>query len=255
MSKHQIGYTIFGVFTLFYVYGYIVNGWSVIYYVSFFVLWFVMVLYGSFFIRSNYHLKAISSVKTDERVVSITFDDGPTVHTNAVLDILKKGGHKASFFCIGQRIQENPLMAERIVKEGHSIENHTYSHSKHISFASTKKLIEEIEKTDEIIKRQTGVKPQFFRPPYGVTNPNFMRAIRQSKHVVIGWNIRSLDTVIESEDKILKRITKLVKNGSIILLHDTSEKSIIVLERLLQYLNDNNYRSVTVDELFKLRKK
>src|SRR5690554_5195095 len=98
MSKHQIGYTVFGAFTLLYVYGYIVNGWSLLYYISFFVLWFLLVVYGSFFIRSNYHLKAISKVKTQDNFVAITFDDGPTEYTEKVLDLLKKEHHKATFF-------------------------------------------------------------------------------------------------------------------------------------------------------------
>ena len=252
MSKHQIGYTVFGAFTLIYVYGYIVNGWSLLYYISFFVLWFLLVLYGSFFIRTNYHLKAISSVKTKEKLVAITFDDGPTEFTEKVLDLLKIENQKATFFCVGNRIEDKPEVTKRIVKEEHLIGNHTYTHSKHIGFKNTKGIIEELNQTDQLIKKYTGDFPKYFRPPFGVTNPNIMRAIRKTKHVVVGWNIRSLDTVLEDEEKIYSRIKRQVKPGSIILLHDTSDKSIHVLERLLFYLKENNYRSITVDELIKL---
>src|SRR5690554_4039691 len=178
MSKHQIGYTIFGAFTLIYVYGYILNGWSLMYYLSFFVLWFVLVLYGSFFIRTNYHLKAISSVKTKERVVAITFDDGPSEFTEKVLDLLSVKNHKATFFCVGSRIEEKPDVTTRIVKEEHLIGNHTYTHSKHIGFKNTKGIVEELNQTDQLIKHYTGEFPKYFRPPFGVTNPNIMRAIR-----------------------------------------------------------------------------
>ena len=253
MSKHQIGYTIFGAFTLIYVYGYILNGWSLMYYLSFFVLWFLLVLYGSFFIRSNYHLKAISSIKTNEKVVAITFDDGPTEFTRKVLDLLKQGNHKATFFCVGSRIEDNPELTKQIVEEKHLIGNHTYSHSKHMGFKKNKGIVAELRDTDQLIKQYTGDFPKYFRPPFGVTNPNIMRAIRKTKHIVIGWNIRSLDTVLEDEDKIFSRIKRQVKSGSIILLHDTSDKSIHVLERLLIYLNENNYRSITIDELIKLK--
>lgn len=252
MSKHQIGYTVFGVFTLAFAYGYIVNGWSLMYYVSFFFIWFLLVLYGSFFIRTNYHLQAISSVSIKEKYVAITFDDGPTDFTNKVLDLLDIHGHKATFFCVGNRIESNPEIIKRIVKEGHLVGNHTYSHSKHIGFKNTKGLIGELIQTDELIKNHTGAYPKYFRPPYGVTNPNIMRAIRKTKHEVIGWNIRSLDTMLEDEDKIFNRIIKQLSPGSIILLHDTSEKSINVLVRLLFYLNENNYRSLTVEELINL---
>lgn len=252
MSKHQIGYTVFGAFTLLYVYGYIVNGWSLLYYISFFVLWFLLVVYGSFFIRSNYHLKAISKVKTQDNFVAITFDDGPTEYTEKVLGLLKKEHHKATFFCVGSRIENNPELTQRIISEHHLIGNHTYSHSKQMGFKSTKGVIEELSQTDQIIKSFTGAFPKYFRPPFGVTNPNIMRAIRKTKHKVIGWNIRSLDTVIEDEEKIFLRIKRQLKPGSIILLHDTSDKSIRVLERLLLYLNEINYRSITVEDLIKL---
>jgi len=253
MSKHQIGYTVFGAFTLVFVYGYIVNGWSLIYYFTFFLLWFLLVLYGSFFIRTNYHLKAISKVNTHKNIVAITFDDGPTEFTDKVLNLLNKDKHKATFFCVGNRIENLPVTTKRIAEEGHLIGNHTYSHSKQIGFKNTKGLVEELNTTDRLIEEITGRLPVYFRPPFGVTNPNIMRAIRRTKHIVIGWNVRSLDTVLEDEEKILSRIKRQVKPGSIILLHDTSEKSIHVLERLLIYLNDNSYRSVTIDELIKLQ--
>lgn len=253
MSKHQIGYTIFGVFTAVFVYGYIVNGWSILYFLSFFLIWFLLVLYGSFFIQANYHLKAISKVKTQQKFVAITFDDGPTEFTNKVLSQLKKKEHKATFFCVGSNIEQHPEIFKNIIADGHLIGNHTYSHAKNTGFKKTPEIVEELNQTDELIKQYTGEKPHYFRPPFGVTNPSIMRAIRKTKHTVVGWNIRSLDTVLEDEEKILHRIKRQVKPGSIILLHDTSEKSIRVLEQLLLYLNENNYRSLTVDELISLK--
>jgi|SRR5690554_2741494 len=255
MSKHQIGYTIFGAFTLLYAYGYIVNGWSLIYFVIPLVLWLSLVVSGSFFIRFNYHLNAILKVKTKEKVLAITFDDGPTKYTEKILNLLSKEEHKVTFFCVGSRIEEHPDLVRRMHLEGHLIGNHTYSHVQQMGFKSIRKIEEEIIKTDEIIKVHTGDHPSYFRPPFGVTNPNIMRAIRKTNHKVIGWNIRSLDTVIKDEYKVFLRIKKQLKPGSIILLHDTSEQSVHILERLLLCLNEMNYRSVTIDELIKLESK
>ena len=91
---------------------------------------------------------------------------------------------------------------------------------------------------------------KLFRPPFGITNPSIAEAIQQEKKQVIGWNIRSLDSVINDEKKILNRIKNKISPGAVILLHDTSKKSIAVLKQLLLFLYENNYQSVTVDTLF-----
>lgn len=254
MSKHQIGYTVFGVFTLIYVFGFIIYDWWLPFYLIFFLLWGLLVILGSFVIRTNYHLNAISSVKTNERAVALTFDDGPTEYTIEALNLLKRFNCKGTFFCIGNKVNQYPEIVENCFKEGHDIGNHTFSHSKLTGFRNTNEIVEEITQTDHIIESVIGVIPKYFRPPFGVTNPSIMRAVKKTGHTVIGWNVRSLDTVKNQEDKIFKRIVKQIRPGSIILLHDTSEKSIHVLERLLNYIAENNFRCVTVEELLKLKR-
>jgi peptidoglycan/xylan/chitin deacetylase (PgdA/CDA1 family) len=251
MSKHQLGNIVFGVFTLICVYGYLTLDWSLTNLIWVFVAWFLLILYGSFFIQTNYHLKALSKVRTDKKVVAITFDDGPSSFTKEVLDLLDKYNAKATFFCVGKNVEKESALFKSIIEKGHLVGNHTYSHSKDIGFSKTKTVITEIEKTDEVIEKYSGSKPKYFRPPFGVTNPKIARAINKTKHKVIGWNIRSLDTLIHDENKIHNRIIRQIRPGSIILLHDTSEKSVKVLERLLIHLDSISYRSITVDELLK----
>lgn len=251
MSRHQLNYTVFGFFTLVYVFGYLNLGWSISYFIWGFVVWFLLVLYGSFFIQSNYHLKALTKVKTGKNLVAITFDDGPSSFTKEVLDILDKYQAKATFFCVGKNIESNPELFKLILEKGHLVGNHTYSHSNNIGFSRTHTVKAEIDKNDEIIEKYSGSKPKYYRPPFGVTNPRIARALNKTQHEVIGWNIRSLDTFIHDEDKIYNRIIRQIRPGSIILLHDTSERSVHVLERLLIHLDSMNYRSITVDELLK----
>ena len=248
MSKHQLGYIVFGLFTLIYVFGYLNLGWSLSYFIWGLVVWFLLILYGSFFIRTNYHLKALTKVKTDKKIVAITFDDGPSAFTKEVLDLLDNYNAKATFFCVGKNVEKEPEVLKSIIEKEHLVGNHTYSHSKDIGFSWTKTVKNEIEKTDEAIEKFSGVKPTYYRPPFGVTNPRIARALNKTGHVVIGWNIRSL---IHDESKIYNRIIRQIQPGSIILMHDTSERSVKVLERLLIHLNSINYRSVTVEELLK----
>src|SRR5690606_21017954 len=111
----------------------------------------------------------------------------------------------------------------------------------------------EIASTQKIIQQITGKIPNLFRPPFGVTNPNIARACKENRVEVIGWNIRSLDTVIALEDKILSRILDRIEKGSIILLHDTSTKTLNILERLLIVMEKKQIQSVTVDELLNIK--
>ena len=115
-------------------------------------------------------------------------------------------------------------------------------------------MIEEIEKCDEVMLKIGNIKTNLYRPPFGVTNPNIAKAIKKTKKNSIGWNVRSLDTVIIDEKKILRRVTKDLKRGSIILLHDTSEKTYQVLVELLLFLEREKYSTFTVDSLIKLKK-
>ena len=99
------------------------------------------------------------------------------------------------------------------------------------------------------IERLSGKKPQLFRPPFGVTSPNLAKAIKKTKHTVIGWNIRSFDTALKNKDLVLKRIIKHIRPGSIILLHDTQPNTLYILEHLLLHLKQYKYETVTVNNL------
>src|SRR5690606_2130818 len=165
------------------------------------------------------------------------------------LDLLTKYDAKATFFCIRKQIEKYPEIINRIHTEGHQIGNHSYSHSNLFGFFSSEKIKEELQKTDLLIQEITGEKNHYFRPPFGVTNPHISKAVKELGYQVIGWDIRSLDTVIEDENKILKRITNKLKPGSIILLHDTSDKTIRVLEQLLLTLQKENYQMITINKL------
>jgi len=225
--------------------------WS---YVLLGLTWFLITLCGSFFIRWNYHLTSLhSNKKTKQHQIAITFDDGPHPEfTPEALDLLKKYNAKATFFCIGQQVEKHPEILKRILAEGHLIGNHTYSHSKSFGFFNTKKVISELKQANQVIRDLTGKEMLLYRPAFAVTNPMIERAVKQLKVDSIGWNVRSLDTTSRSAKMILQRITGKVAKGDIILLHDTSQKTINVLEQLLLFLQEKNLESVTVDQLLEI---
>jgi peptidoglycan/xylan/chitin deacetylase (PgdA/CDA1 family) len=216
-------------------------------------IWFFIVFWGSTFIASNYHVKSYcSNPLVTEKKIAITFDDGPNEMTLLVLDVLKKYNSRATFFCIGKNIETHPDILKKTIAEGHTVGNHSYSHSAFFDFYRKKQVISEIEKTDALIKSVLGRKTTLFRPPYGVTNPSIRRALAVTKHKTIGWNIRSLDGVIKNEKFVSDRILKRIKPGGILLLHDTSIQTVYVLEQLLIFLKNNNYSVVPLEELLNI---
>jgi len=217
-------------------------------------LWFLTVFWGSAFIASNYHVKTYCGNPLEtEKKIALTFDDGPHEMTLLVLELLKKYNVKATFFCIGKNIELHPEILKKVIAEGHTVGNHTYSHSPFFDFYRKNKVIAEIKRTDDLITSVSGEKPVLFRPPYGVTNPSIRRALAVTNHKTIGWNIRSLDGISEKGNFLLNRIIKRIKPGGIVLLHDTSLQTVNVLEQLLSFLKKNNYAVVPLEELLNIK--
>lgn len=216
--------------------------------------WATLTVIGSFHIRWNYHLEGLHHNKgTKNNWVAITFDDGPHPQfTPQILKLLHHYNAKATFFCIGGKVVQHPDIVKEIIAEGHTIGNHTYSHSKAFGFFSTKKVAGELQRTRETIRQLTGLETKLYRPAFGVTNPNINRAVEQLGLQSIGWSIRSLDTTNRSKKTLLHRITHRLGPGDIILLHDTGAKTVEVLEQLLLFLQNNEMRSVTVDQLLEI---
>lgn len=222
--------------------------WAVIF------LWIGINAFGSSRISSNYHVKAFCNNPLEkEKKIALTFDDGPSIYTLEVLELLKKFNAKATFFCIGKNIETHPEIIEKVIEEGHLVGNHSYSHSKFFDFYNAKQITEELQKTDQLLEKFTSKKINFFRPPYGVTTPSIRRALKITGHKVIGWNIRSLDGGTTDVELILNRIKKRVSPGGIVLLHDTGKHSVLVLEQFLQFLQQNNYQVVPIEELLNLK--
>lgn len=185
--------------------------------------------------------------------IALTFDDGPNPNTVLILKVLRKHQAKAAFFCIGKNIEKYPEIFQQLINDGHIVGNHSYSHSPFFDFFRKDRVIQELRNTDAAIEKILGIKVQFFRPPYGVTNPSIRKALEVTKHKAIGWNVRSLDGIIKNEKIILNRITKRVAPGAILLLHDTSLETVRVLEQLLLFLDKNNYQVVSVEQLLNLK--
>jgi peptidoglycan/xylan/chitin deacetylase (PgdA/CDA1 family) len=211
-------------------------------------LWLSIHIWSCFNMKFNMYLPSINKVDTSQRVVAITFDDGPTECTELVLELLRKYNAQATFFCVGKNIEKHYELAQLILEQGHEIGNHSYSHSCFNGFYPAVKVAEEISATNTLLGK-LGVSNDFYRPPNGVVNTMIANAVSMTQQRVIGWNIRSYDTIFKNPTHIYERIIGKLAPGSIILLHDTSQKTVEVLEKLLEHLSSSNYGAVTISQL------
>lgn len=195
---------------------------------------------GAYFIGLNFHLTSINNLNTSEKKVVLTFDDGPNVNTVKVLEVLKKHNVRAIFFVIGKNIQGNEAILKQVVADGHQIGNHSFSHHNFIDLWSTKKVTDDFKSCQQLIE-QYQPNSKLFRPPYGVTNPNITKALKQLNLQSIGWNVRSYDTSIKDVEKIKQRVLSQLKPGAIILLHDRLDFMSELLETLVPAIKAKGY--------------
>jgi peptidoglycan/xylan/chitin deacetylase (PgdA/CDA1 family) len=188
-----------------------------------------------------------------KKQVALTFDDGPDARsTPALLDLLRENEIEAAFFVIGKNVDADPALANRILREGHLLENHTYEHSYATNFYSTAKLTAELTQAQQVIEKHTGTTPKYFRPPVGLSNPNTFHGAAALRLKVIGWTIRSLDTKLTDPVRIVQRIERGLKPGSIILLHDgniPAERLVVTVKLLLTKLREHGYDVVRLDRM------
>ena len=214
--------------------------------------WLLLTVMGSFNISLNYFLKAAHHSHTTQlNAISLTFDDGPhPEYTPKVLELLKEYNSKASFFLIGKNAEKYPELVQQIIEEGHVIGSHSYAHTNNYGFLSRNEVTKDVMKSQKVLFDITKKRVQYFRPPFGVTNPNIARAVKNLSLKTFGWSVRSYDTVAKTPEKVFKKVTADLKNGDIVLLHDTSKLSVEVLEKVLQHLKTKNIKSVTLSTLF-----
>lgn len=198
----------------------------------------------------------IVEVKENQRVIvpnkpmiAITYDDGPSIYTPEILDVLKGNNSVATFFVLGQSVYNNADILNRMLDEGNQIGNHTYNH-KDITKISDEELYKQVQGTDDLIRIVTGYTPTIMRSPYGSTSEEVNKKVQRP---VIHWSIDTRDWENKNVEMITTSILENVKDGDIILMHDlydsTAEASKIVIPELV----NRGYQLVTIDELFEHR--
>lgn len=197
-------------------------------------------------------------LNTKEKVIALTFDDGPDqLYTPKILDVLKKHDAKATFFLVGNRLEAYEDVVQRIEKEGHIIGNHTMSHP-NIMKIEPEEVLQELADCDQAIFDLVGYRPLLFRSPYGSLTPELVELISGKGYKIISWNVDSLDWKGIPAEEVKLNIIENVENGSIVLQHSMAGEgkdlsgTVEALDEILTILKRENYKFVTIPELLDL---
>ncbi len=194
-----------------------------------------------------YHAHENSSMK-----IALTFDDGPhPILTPKILDILKKHKVHATFFLVGENVKNYPDLAQRILREGHEIGNHTYTHGR-VSERGFFEMRREIELCEAAIYEQTEYKTKLLRPPEGILDSKIKSISREMDYSVILWNIDTKDWAHAAPQSICRNVVEHISPGSIILMHDYigfDSPTPEALELFLPILLERGYQFSVVSDL------
>ena len=190
--------------------------------------------------------------------IALTFDDGPDpVYTPQVLDLLKEYNAPSTFFLLGERVNKYPNITKRIIKEGHTIGNHSWSHPD-LTTLNDQQLSTEILSTERVIEETINKETSLMRPPYGFISHNLIAKLKRMDYKIIHWSLDSLDWKAKEKEDVLTRTIPYLNQGAIILFHSAGgpKQSLMptvkALPIIIEKLRAHNIELVTVDELLSI---
>lgn len=190
------------------------------------------------------------------RAIALTFDDGPDPEvTPRVLDALAQAGVRATFFLIGERARRHPDLVRRIVAEGHLVGNHSWDHAA-LPLRGRAAIAADLARTQDAIEHACGVRPAWFRPPYGLRDPRVLAEARELGMRTSLWSVSPRDWQDPGSDAIVVRTLSVIEPGDIVLLHDGSAEhagghpdTAQALPRLVRELRERGYEAIRLDEI------
>ncbi|MGE5653288.1 MAG: polysaccharide deacetylase family protein, partial [Bacillota bacterium] len=195
----------------------------------------------------------ITNVPTTEKVIALTFDDGPSpTFTPQILAILKEQCVSATFFIVGMRVDSFPDVAREIVSSGNEIGNHTYSHP--LKQMGAAQFERELTRAHETIREVTGVETKIYRPPGAYYNKTTLAILKKHDYTMVLWSWwqNAKDYANPGVDVIVGRILDDPQNGDIIVLHDCGgnrSQTVEALPKIIKGLKEKGFKLVTVSEL------
>lgn len=191
---------------------------------------------------------------TDKKELFLTFDAGyENGHTAKILDTLKKHNVKATFFVVGNFIETSPDLVKRMVKEGHLVGNHTFTHPDMSEIATEEAFHQELSKLEDLYEKTTGKKmKKYYRPPQGKYSESNLKMAKEMGYHTIFWSLAYVDWYESDQptrEEALEKMVPRIHPGAIVLLHSTSATNAQVLDELLTKWEDKGYSFKRVDQL------
>lgn len=196
---------------------------------------------------------AASAPVEEEKLIALTFDDGPSgANTPVLLEGLRQRGVHATFFVVGSMVENQPELAARLVREGHQVGIHTYNHDSPSGLRGLtgEQFDAQVGVTQRMLTALTGQTEFALRPPYGFLDEGVER---QAPGPIILWSVDPEDWKYRNTEKVTAHILSHVQDGDIVLLHDIFPTSVEAALQVVDTLQAQGWRFVTVDELFALR--
>ena len=225
--------------------------------------------------RASHRIKTfrpaiITGIRTHEKVVALTFDDGPNpTFTPQILDVLDRHQVKATFFVLGENASAHPELVRRAAQAGHTLGNHTHSHC-HLVRLNFREIVDELNRCKQVIQA-AGQTPQFLRPPFGEYDMHAVVVARTLGYQLVNWTLDTEDWRADDADQIVRQVLSNVQPGGIVLMHDgwperpdtrsNTHADLLVRDRtptvqalpgMITRLRVDGYRFVTLDELMKI---
>lgn len=214
-------------------------------------------LAGTFSPRSRIFGAPVTTA-TDAAAFSLTFDDGPDPrHTPAISRLLSERGHRATFFVLARAVREHPHLAAEVLAAGHELACHGDDH-RLLAFASPRELDRQLDAVEAAVRLATGRLPEpLFRPPHGVRSPWLARTLARRGYRVCAWDGTVFDTAEPGADVVAARVTRLLRPGAIVLLHDgdgsgrggSRRQTVAALPAILDAAERRGLRSVRLGTL------
>lgn len=190
---------------------------------------------------------ALTRLETDERVLWLTIDDGPSDETPAVLDLLDAHGARATFFLVGERARQRPELVREIVRRGHGVGNHSDSHPTARFWAlGPRAMRREIERAQATLTELVGSPPVWFRAVVGMANPFVFAPLQRLGLARVAWTARGFDGAVSDPQRVVGRVERLLKPGVIVLAHEGAShgRNVETLALMLRRFDELGYRCV-----------
>jgi len=205
--------------------------------------------------------KAFCGLSAVSKQIALTFDDGPNdPHTLHLLDVLARHHVRGTFFMIGRYLRQRPDIAIEVVKSGHAVGNHTFTHPL-LTVQPMSRIREEIVQCRAALTDAVGEHSNLFRPPWGGRRPGVFKLARQLGLEPIMWNVTGYDWNAPSADYIEQKVTCRIRGGAVVLLHDGSHaafgadrsKTVEVVDRIITRYKAEDYSFATIPEMMSTR--